>query len=274
MVASRKARVASQGLSGGVGPTPAAAELLSLDAAHTVWREQGEAGIAEEDGLGTVRTALTWASLPAMILALYMALVYAPTEIHQGVVQRIFYFHVPSAWVAFLSFFVVAVASGLFLWKRDRRYDIVAHSAAEVGVLFTTMVLVTGPFWGRPIWGAWWTWDARLTTTLVLWLIYVAYLMLRAYAGSVPQAATFSAVLGIIGVLDIPLIHLSVLWWRTLHPMPVVIRSGGPALAPGMLEALVVSLVAFTILYGALLLHRIQLGRLADEVERAKSWGG
>ncbi len=223
--------------------------------------------IGEQDRL---RKWLAPALFFSMLAALYAAFVYAPTEATQGDVQRIFYFHVPSAWVAFLAFFVVFGGSILYLWKKDRKWDILASSSAEIGVLFTTMVLLTGPLWGKPIWGTYWSWDPRLTTTLVLWLIYVAYLMLRAYAGERTKGARMAAVLGIVGFVDVPLIHLSVLWWRSLHPLPVVIRAGGPALPPSMLVSLMVSLLAFTLLYLYLLRERIHLEWMKDEVEALK----
>lgn len=206
------------------------------------------------------------AAFVVMIVALFMAFVYAPTERVMGPPQRVFYMHVPSAWTAFLAFFVVAIASVLYLWKRERRWDILALSSAELGVVFTTLALITGSFWGRTVWGTWWTWDARLTSTLVLWLIYVAYLMLRAYAEEGPQQARYAAVLGIIGALDIPIIHFSVLWWRTLHPQPTVVRPGGPTLDPRMVQTLMVSLLAFTLLYVFLLSHRVQLEGIRDKV--------
>ncbi|MBI5166740.1 MAG: cytochrome c biogenesis protein CcsA [candidate division NC10 bacterium] len=224
-------------------------------------------GIDERDKF---RKWLAPALFLSMLAALYAAFVYAPTEATQGDVQRIFYFHVPSAWVAFLAFFVVFLGSILYLWKKDRRWDILASSSAEIGVLFTTMVLLTGPLWGKPIWGTYWSWDPRLTTTLILWLIYVAYFMLRAYAGERVKGARMAAVLGIIGFVDVPLIYLSVLWWRSLHPLPVVVRPGGPALPPSMLGSLMVSLLAFTLLYLYLLRERVLLERLNDEVEALK----
>lgn len=204
--------------------------------------------------------ALAGATALALLVALYMALVWAPTERVQGNVQRIFYFHVPSAWIAYLSFGVVLVSSVAYLWKRRLHWDMVAHSAAEIGVVFTTITLVTGSIWGRAVWGAWWTWDARLTTTLLLWFIYAGYLMLRAYVGDRVRAARYCAVLGIIGFVDVPIVHMSVRWWRTLHPQPVVVRpEAGPALPPSMLATLLVALVAFTLLFVLLLIVRVRI---------------
>lgn len=153
-----------------------------------------------------------------MIAALYLVFIYVPTEATMGVVQRIFYFHVPVAWVAFLAFFVVFVGSILYLWKKENKWDILASSSAEVGIVFTTLVLITGPIWAKPTWGVWWVWDARLTTTLVLWLIYLAYMMVRSFALEQSQGARFSAVVGIIGFIDVPIVALAIVLSRTQHP--------------------------------------------------------
>ena len=216
---------------------------------------QPAAGIfADRPGLGLALLAML-----SMGAALYAALLYAPTERLQGDVQRIFYFHVPLAWTSYLAFFVVFVASAAYLAKRAPVLDAVARSSAEVGLLFTTMMLITGSLWARPIWGTWWSWDARLTTTLLLWFIYVGYLMLRASVEEEEKAARYAAVVGIVGAVDIPIIHQSVVWWRSLHPESVVLASGGPAMPASMLSALVISLVAFTVLYVVLVLLRTRL---------------
>src|SRR5207249_1571180 len=165
---------------------------------------------------------LSLATLLSLSLSLAAIFLYAPTERVQGQVQRIFYLHLPLAWIAYLAFFIVFVSSVLYLWKRAARWDLLGQAAAEVGLIFTSLVLITGSLWARPVWGTWWSWDARLTTTLVLWFIYVGYLMLRSYVVEERRAARYAAVLGIVGFLDVPLIHQSVTWWRTLHPEPVV----------------------------------------------------
>ena len=203
-----------------------------------------------------------------MLLAILMVFEYVPTDKAQGIVQRIFYFHVPAAIMAFVALGLVAVASAMFLWRGTRFWDRLAHSAAEVGMLFCTLVLVTGPIWARPIWGTWWTWDARLTTTLILWLIYAAYLMLREFAGNADQAARYAAVLGIVGSIDIPIINRAVYWWRTIHPAVLVTREGGSGLGdPRMQATLLVCFVAFAALLGWLLWVRNESARLRDEVE-------
>ncbi len=215
--------------------------------------------VADRSGVGLALLAML-----SMGAALYAALLYAPTERIQGDVQRIFYFHVPLAWTSYLAFFVVFVASAAYLVKRAPLMDAVARSSAEVGLLFTTMMLITGSLWARPIWGTWWSWDARLTTTLLLWFIYVGYLMLRSSVDDEEKGARYAAVIGIVGAIDIPIIHQSVVWWRSLHPESVVLASGGPAMPTSMLIALLVSLAAFTVLYGVLVLMRARL-----EVARA-----
>jgi heme exporter protein C len=214
--------------------------------------------------LDQIRADPTWLGLSLLALlsmgaALYAALVYAPTERVQGDVQRIFYFHVPLAWTAYLAFFVVFVASIAYLLKGRPIFDAVARASAEVGLVLTTLMLIAGSLWARPIWGTWWTWDARLTTTLLLWFIYVGYLMLRSSIDDERKAARYSAVVGIVGAIDIPIIHQSVTWWRSLHPTSVVLAEGGPAMPASMLTALMISLVAFTVVYVVLVTLRTRL---------------
>lgn len=216
---------------------------------------------------------LTGFGVVLAVVSLYLVFMWVPTEASQGIVQRIFYYHVPSAWVAFVAFFMVFLGGLVYLWKRDPRWDVVAYSAAEIGVIFTTITLITGVIWAKPIWFVWWTWDARLTSTLVLWMMYVAYLLVRAYAPP-SQAPAFGAVLGILGFVDVPIVYLSIYWWRTLHPQPVI--AGGPdAGLPGsMLFTLLVSLAAFTVLFVILLRLRYAVRQLEGEVEELKLGGG
>jgi len=169
--------------------------------------------------------------------------------------------------VAFLAFALVAVASGIYLWLRDERLDRFAESSAEVGVVFTTVVLVTGPLWGRPVWGTWWTWDARLTLTLFLWFIYVGYLVMRGAVDDRGVRARYSAVLGILGALLIPFIHLSVYMFRTLHPLPIVMKASRPSLPGEMLMTLLLSFASFTLLYVALLRARYLLAEERDRLQ-------
>lgn len=206
----------------------------------------------------------------SMVAALYAALIYAPTERVQGDVQRIFYVHLAVAWNAYLAFFVVFCASIVYLSKRSPWWDALARSSAEIGLVFTTLVLIVGSLWARPIWGVWWSWDARLTTTLLLWFIYVGYLMVRGMASDDARGARFAAVLGIIGFIDIPIIHQSVVWWRSLHPEAIVTAPGGPAMPTSMLIALAINLVAFTILYVCLLRLRFQTEMLRQQVRHLR----
>lgn len=205
--------------------------------------------------------------LASMLGALYMIVFYAPVERVQGVVQKIFYFHVPSAWVSFLGFFLVFVFSFRYLVTRNRRWDRRAHAAAEVGVLFCSIVLLTGPIWARPVWGIWWTWDARLTLTLVLWLIYVAYLMLRHYLPNPERRAVLSAIIGIVGFVDVPLVYYAIRWWRTQHPQPVFAGGEGSGLDARMALTLYVCFLVFTLLYVYLFNRRSRLLDLEDELD-------
>src|SRR5438093_8257327 len=202
-----------------------------------------------------------------MLAALYLIFMVVPTEQQMGIVQRIFYFHVSSAWMAFLGFFLVAGASAVYLWNGSRGADRLAEAAAEVGVLFCALVLVTGPIWARPIWGVWWTWDPRLTMTVILWAIYASYLMLRAFGGEDEAVNRYAAVLGIIGVLDIPIIMVSVRLLRGMHPAVIARNEGGSGLVdPWMRIALLVSAVALILLGSWLMQSRARMGRRGEEM--------
>jgi len=211
-----------------------------------------------------VRPALMsrWLVVAALgVAAAYARVIwFTPPEATQGLAQKIYYLHLPAALNAYIAFGVVAVTSVVYLWLRDPRADRVAESSAEVGLLFTTVVLATGPIWAKPIWGAWWTWDARLTLTLFLWFIYAGYLVLRGAIIEPEMRARYSAVLGILGALLIPFIHMSVYLFRTLHPMPIVLKPDRPSLPSEMLQTLLFSFAAFFLLYLALLRERYRLG--------------
>ena len=214
------------------------------------------------------RIAPSIGAAAAVILAvgLYLGLVAAPPDAVMGELQRIMYLHVPSIVTAYLAFTVVFCASMLYLWKRDLRFDAVAVSSAEIGVVFTGITLATGSIWGKPTWGVWWTWDARLTLTAILFTIYVGYLMLRAFAEDPRAAARYGAVLAIIGFLDIPLNHFAVYWWRTLHQPSSLLRAGGPSVARAMLVPLLVNLLGLLLLYVYFLVRRIQLERVRHRI--------
>jgi len=209
------------------------------------------------------------AALVSVTVALALIFFYAPTEAVQGNIQRILYVHVATAWLSYLAFVLVAAASVLVLARRNdwQRFDRIASASAELGVLFSTLLLALGSIWGRRVWGAWWVWDARLTSTLVLWLIYVGYLVFRAMSPPGERRARLSAVIGIVGAVDIPVIHFAVTWWRTLHPGPVKPLPGGADVPAAMLITMLVSLVAFTILFAVLLALRIRLAEAADRVD-------
>jgi heme exporter protein C len=197
-------------------------------------------------------------TLALMAWGYYQAIYVAPNDAMQGEIFRIIYYHVPSASVAFLFFAISLVGSiGFLAWRRSRQEwaqiaDAWALSGAEVGVVFCTVVLTTGPLWGRRAWGIWWTWDARLTTTLVLWLIYVSYLLLRRFAAG-PQMQTLAAVLGIFGALDVPIVYMSNRWWRTQHPAPVFGGDSNSGMDPTMVGALLWNMVAW-LAWGLLIL--------------------
>jgi heme exporter protein C len=198
-----------------------------------------------------------------------LALCCTPIEARQGPAQKIFYLHVPAAWSALLAFSLVGIASLLYLWLRDSRLDRFAASSAEAGVVFSAVMLTTGPIWAKPIWGTWWTWDARLTLTLFLFFLFVGYLTLRAALPDSVERARFSAVVGILGLLLVPFIHLSVYLFRTLHPQPIVLKPSAPSLPPEMLRTLLVSVVVFTVLYLGIVLARYGL-TLAEEEREAR----
>jgi len=216
-------------------------------------------------------TFLPPAALCAMSAAIYLVFEYVPTAQGEGVVQRIFYFHVPIATMTYVAFGVVAVASAMFLWRGTLGWDRIAHASAEIGMLFCSLVLITGMMWARPRWNTWWTWDARLTTTLILWLIYAGYLMLRGSVGPTDQGARYAAILGIVGAVDIPIINRSVYWWRTIHPAVIVGREGTSGLTdPRMQVTLAVCFVAMILLYLWLLVVRLDGMRLRDRVEELR----
>ena len=218
----------------------------------------GAAALARR-GLG-----LSLAAVVGLAGVYLLALRYTPVELRQGMAQKIFYLHVPAAWCALMAFSLVGVTSALYLWLHDPRLDRFAASSAEVGVAFSAVMLTTGPIWAKPIWGTWWTWDARLTLTLFLFFLFIGYLALRASVHDPAERARFSAVVGILGMLLVPFIHLSVYLFRTLHPQPVVLKPSAPSLPPEMLRTLLISMAVFTLLYVGLVTLRYALA-LADD---------
>jgi heme exporter protein C len=219
--------------------------------------------------LPLVSLALWAVTLVGMAITFWLAFFYAPTDAIQGQPQRIFYVHVPAAWVGMLAGVIMAVAAVAYLRTKDERWDWLARSAAEIGTLFITLTLITGSIWGHTTWGTWWTWDARLTTTLILWFIYVGYLMLRNYMGRTAASARAGAVLSLIGVVDVPIIYESVNWWRTLHPSAEVGVAG--ALPPEVVLTLMVSLTTFTVLYALLMIQVYHLQRAQTLAQRLRA---
>jgi heme exporter protein C len=223
-----------------------------------------------------VANTLSGLAALAVLIALYLALVYAPPATNlvgaAQIAQRIFYFHVPSAWVSFLAFFVTFMASIAHLWKGGRQWDVLALSSVEIGLIFTTMVVFTGPLWAKPTWGVWWVWsDPKLSTVAVLWLIYFAYLMLRNTVEDEARRARLAAVLGIVGFIDVPIVFGAVRWWGQSVAHPIVFGTGGLSDSPRMLTTFLFCLGTFTLLYVVLLIQRVRLEGMRHEVERLKS---
>jgi heme exporter protein C len=219
---------------------------------------------------GRMGDLLLLASVALMALTLYLVFFWVPTELNLGVSQRIFYFHVPLGWLGMLSIIVVAAASSMYLLTKKEKWDALAYASAELGVIFASLILVTGVIWAKGDLGWWWTWDAKLTTTLVLWFIYVGYLMIRAYAPQGSQGIRFAAVVALIGAIDAPIIYMATIWWRTAHPE----LNTGPlaedvdALGSGKIYVtLLVSVINFTVFYVYMLIQRYALRRTETELD-------
>jgi heme exporter protein C len=200
-----------------------------------------------------------------MPLALYLIFLNAPEEKVMGAVQKIFYFHVPIAAVTFVSVFVLLVGAAGYLWTRRAGWDHLSIASAEVGLMFCTLVLITGPIWAKPAWGVWWTWEAKLTTTLILWLLLAGILLSRAYASTPEQGARVASVLGVVAALDVPIVYKAVDWWRGQHPIVFGAGKANP-LAPGMGSALGLSMLVFALLYALLVAARMRLAALEDRL--------
>jgi heme exporter protein C len=224
-------------------------------------------GIGRAQSRGGER-ALGILALAGLGVSAVLSLAIAPADAVQGDVQRLMYVHVPAAWLAYLSFLVVFFSSIAYLRTGRIRWDRTAAASAEIGVVFTALAIALGSLWGRPVWGTWWTWDPRLTTTALLLLIYLGYLAVRRITDNPTRRARWSAVIGIVGFVDVPLVHLSVVWWRSLHQGPTVLRLGGPEIHGSMLAALIVGVGAFTLAYAYLMTARLRLGRLEERAAR------
>jgi heme exporter protein C len=216
-----------------------------------------------------VTRVLGWASLLMMAALLFGVVFVARPDAVQGDAARIVYFHVAIAWVAFLAFFVVLLASIAYLRTRAERWDWLGRASAEVGVVFTTLALITGAIWGYPIWGTWWSWDPKLTTTMILWFIYLGYLLIRSYAEP-PRGPTYAAVMGIVGFVDVPIVYLASYMWRSLHPEPVIGPLAAQQPSGSIVWLLLFSVVAFTLFYAYLTLLRMQAEELDERLAAAR----
>ena len=213
----------------------------------------------------TVR-ALGLLALAMLTASFWVSLRIAPPDRLMGEVQRIMYVHVPAAWIGFLAFFLCFLASIAYLWRRDLKWDALAHSSAELGVVFLGLATALGSIWGKPTWGVWWTWDPRLTTAAILLAIFLGYLALRAFVEDPEKRARWSAAVGIVGFLDVPIVYMSVFWWRTLHQQP----SGPETVASPMRVALLLGVASFTVFFAYLLAERYRLARLESGIEFAE----
>src|SRR5208337_5596262 len=213
------------------------------------------------------RIVLGAVAILLVIAAAYASFYVAPEERTMGLIQRIFYFHVGSAWAGLLAFFVCFIGNLMYVWKREPKYDWLGVAGAEVGLVFTTVVLITGPIWAHPVWGIWWTWDARLTSTFVLWLLYVSYLLLRSLIEEPDRRALLSSLFGIFAFLDVPLVFGAIRWWRTQHPAPVIMGGPGSGLDPTMNKVFLFSVLAMHVFAAFLIVERYMLEKMRSEVD-------
>ena len=220
-----------------------------------------------------MRTAFFSLTALLMLVTIYLVFMWVPTEQNLGISQRIFYFHVPLGWIGMVSIFVVGIASVIHLSTRNDKWDSIAYSAAELGLIFATLILVTGAIWAKPVWGVWWTWDPKLTTTLILWFIYVGYLMVRAYAPKGSRGRRYASVVALLGALDAPLIYMASIWWRTAHPDLNI----GPFVESGSLDSSMrltfwMAFIAFTVFYVYILVERIAMRRAEDALDEVHQY--
>lgn len=216
----------------------------------------------------TESTSSTWPWIVMAVAGLitFVASMTVGPDAVQGQLSRIMYVHVPSAWLAYLAFIVTMIASGMYLWKKDLAWDRRAVASAEIGVVFTGLALGLGMIWAKPTWGVWWTWDARLTLTAIMFFVYLGYLALRRTTTDLHVRARRSAILGVLAVIQVPLVHFSVVWWRTLHQPPSILKPEPIDMDTAIFVTLVIAVVAFTVMYAAMMYKRIELARLEDEL--------
>jgi len=210
-------------------------------------------------------------ALISTLASVYTVFFYAPTELVMGHIQRIFYFHMGTVWASTLAFILVFIASIQYLRKQSRKWDVIAYTSAELGVLFITLTIITGSIWAKPVWGTWWTWDPQLTTTFILWILYMVYLILRSSAGNDFRRAKYSAVFAIIAFIDLPLVYISARLKRGISP--VVFGPGGGGIHPQMLTTLMITLIAFTFILIVLLYQRYNIEKIHDDIETLKLKG-
>ncbi len=206
-------------------------------------------------------------TLVGMLATFYGAFIYAPTEASMGTVQRIFYIHMPAGVISYFAFMVVGFSSIMFLYSKKLKWDRLAHCSAEIGVLFIATNISMGMLWAKPVWGIWWTWDARLTLQLILALIFVSYLMLGAYVSDPMKRASLQAAFGILGAADVPINYMAIRWWRTQHPSPVLAGGEGSGLDPDMQLVLFGAILSLLLLYTYLLRRRLDVERSSQQVE-------
>jgi heme exporter protein C len=201
----------------------------------------------------------------AGLLTFVASMTVSPDAV-QGELSRIMYVHVPSAWLAYLAFGVTMFSSAMYLWKKNLKWDRRAAASAEIGVVFTGLAIALGMIWAKPTWGVWWTWDSRLTLTAIMFFVYLGYLALRRTTDDLEVRARRSAILGIVAAVQIPLVHFSVVWWRGLHQAPSLIKPEGPEMDTAIVFTLLFAVASFTVMYAAMMIKRIELGRFEDDV--------
>ena len=207
-----------------------------------------------------------WVVMAVAGLVTFVAAMSVSPDAVQGQLSRIMYVHVPSAWLAYIAFGVTMFGSAMYLWKKSLKWDRLAHSSAEIGVFFTGLAIVLGMTWAKPTWGVWWTWDARLTLTAIMFFVYLGYLALRRTTDNLDVRAKRASILGVVAVIQVPLVHFSVIWWRSLHQAPTIIRPEGPEMDTSMVVTLLIAVASFTIMYIAMMIKRIELARLEDQI--------
>src|SRR5258708_189778 len=226
-------------------------------------------GRISSGGISLMKKSVLSAMVVLLLLgaAAYAAFFVAPTDAKQGVIYRILYLHVASAWTGLTSFFICFIANLLYVFRRQPRWDWIGVSGAEVGLAFTTVVLITGPIWAHPVWGIWWTWDARLTSTFILWLLYVSYLLLRTLVEEPDRRALLSSLFGIFAFIDVPLVFGAIRWWRTQHPQPVIAGGQGSGLEPTMKAVFFFSAFAMHVFMAFLVAERYALEKMQTETD-------